>query len=339
VRRSLWWMSSLSLVALAVLAAATPPNLSKTLETQRRLAAERPQDPAVFNDLGNLLLLARRPAEAEEAYRRAVELDPERVSALFNLGLLEQQKGELREAHDLYERVVEKEPRHAWAHYQLGAIYESWDRESQAIKEYAKAFALDPQLAFPDVNPHVIDNKLVTEAMLKAYRAEGQAPQAPAVYEEPQRIATLLDPPPVPAGEEGAEAVAEGQPGAPAATGTTTATGATKPPTVLRERNLEPGKSSGQIAAPGSSRSVSRPSTTTRPSSVRTWARPEPTFQPELEEVPEEGGEPEAPEVYVPPGGVVYRPGLPSSGRLDLKLMPEPEPVRIASARAPGRRG
>jgi len=83
-RRSSWILvSSLTaltaVVAIATLAAA-PPNLTKALEAQRHLAAERPQDAAVLNDLGNLLMLVPNPTEAEAAYRKAIELDPNKAS-------------------------------------------------------------------------------------------------------------------------------------------------------------------------------------------------------------------------------------------------------------------
>ena len=84
VRRRIQSPAGLSLAAALVAAfaiaafAAVPPNLSKALEAQRRLVTEKPQDAAVHNDLGSLLLLADRPVEAEAAYRRAIELDPDR---------------------------------------------------------------------------------------------------------------------------------------------------------------------------------------------------------------------------------------------------------------------
>ena len=84
-RRTSWILvaSVATLVATAAVAAITASrgaaaNLAKTLEVQRRLTAQRPNDPAVFNDLGNLLVLSGQPAEAETAYRRAMELDPTR---------------------------------------------------------------------------------------------------------------------------------------------------------------------------------------------------------------------------------------------------------------------
>ena len=98
MRRRTSWILVASLAVLATIAAvaAVPPNLSKAIEAQQRLAAERPNDAAVFNDLGNLLLLVPQPDEAEAAYRKAIELDPDKASALYNLGLLLQQRGELR---------------------------------------------------------------------------------------------------------------------------------------------------------------------------------------------------------------------------------------------------
>src|SRR4029079_8638425 len=90
-----WWILALSLAALAAIAA-TPPNLAKAIEAQRRLTAERPSDAGAVRDRRHLLVLAHRTDEAEAAYRQAITLDPERASALFNLGLLEQQRGDLK---------------------------------------------------------------------------------------------------------------------------------------------------------------------------------------------------------------------------------------------------
>ena len=178
MRRRFLGKPALSVAVLAVVLAATalatiaaaPPNLHRAIETQRHLAAERPQDPGVWNDLGNLLLVAGQIAEAEAAYQRAVQLDPKKVSALFNLGLLDQQRGDEEEAMRLYKRAVEADPRHAWTHYQIGTIYEKRGNKQKAIREYGEAFSLDPQLGFPEVNPEVVESNLTTEAMLHAYK-------------------------------------------------------------------------------------------------------------------------------------------------------------------------
>lgn len=313
------------LVAITAIAAfaAVPPNLSKALEAQRRLVAERPQDAAVHNDLGSLLLLAERTAEAEAAYRKAIELDPDKVSALFNLAQLLQQRGDRREALRLYGRVAELQPNHAWAHYQIGSLYEGWDQDSKAVEHYARAFALDPQLAFKEVNPHIVENSLVTESMLRAYGESSGQSQAPRYFEERDRIVNLLVPLPQTEAQqeqqaaEGAEAPrqgqAQGRPGAP------------QPGTqnVIREGDLQ-NRATGQAVPQGrGGRTTMRPQPTQR-GGLRQWERPEPNMVPE--EV-QPGELPPGQVVTPPPGGVYYRPGSPSSGRLNIRVMPERDGV------------
>lgn len=325
----------LAVTGIAALAAA-PPNLTKALETQRRLTGERPQDPAVFNDLGNLLVMASQNAEAETAYRQAVELDPQRVSALFNLALLLQERGERREALRLFKQVTELEPTHAWAHYQMGALYEAWKSEGKAIEHYARAFALDPQLAFSEVNPHIVENALVTEAMLQAYRGDYAPPQAPKVYEDPARIANLLVPPPA---VRPADAGAAADPAAGRAD-VTARPGQARPGQqmqgaagnrVIRPGDLDPSSTAGQAAPQGGARSPyndgrrgSQPGTGQVgqgfgvPGAVAPGTRTLRDF-----------GQPQNPRpvqpgtvITPPPGGVYYRPEPPSTGRLDLRLVP-----------------
>lgn len=319
-----------ALVAVAL--AAAPPNLGRAMEAQLRLVKERPQDPAVFNDLGNLYLLSHQTDEAEQAYRKAVALDPKRVSALFNLGLLLQQRGEPKQALDFYRQVLELQPEHAWAHYQTGAIYEAGKQPSKAVDEYARAFTLDPQLAFREVNPQIVDNKLVTQAMLKAYRAGYGEPQVPAVYEDPHRIADLLVPPPATA--DGKDAAAKPAQPAPAAAPGKAGAAAAQPasPPVIRSRDLDT-RVTGQAAPQGAVHNSNRMQPTGRtppnvPRGMREWERPEPTVQ-----YPAEGQQPLMPAapgqvVTPPPGGVYYRPGYQSTGRLNLQVMPDQRDAR-----------
>jgi hypothetical protein len=328
-RRSSWILvSSLAaltaVVAIAALAA-VPPNLTKAIEAQRRLTVERPQDPAVFNDFGNLLMLVPQAPEAEAAYRRAIELDPNKASALFNLGLLLQQRGELREAYDLYQRAVKADPNHAWAYYQLGTIQEVRGQNSKAVDSYARAFALDPQLAFPEVNPHIVDNKLVTQAMLRAYKNDFAGnPQVPKMYDDAARIAALLVPKPAPPVDETAAAPApQRQPaGRPpvAGRGTQAAPSAGQGPggTVLREGDLDRRNPTGQA---GAARGVRPAPGVQGQRGLREWNRPEPSLQ----EVPggDEAGDQPAPVITPPPGGVYYRPGIQSTGRLNLRIAPD----------------
>ncbi len=262
-------------LSAALAYAAAPKNLDRAIEAQRALLAERPADAALENDLGSLLVLGDDYAGAEQAYRRALELDAANSSAHYNLGLLLQKLGERREALKEFQRTIELQPRHAWAHYQVGTIYAYQGRESAARKAYAKALALDPSLGNPEVNPHLIDNELATSAMLYSYRHYREELQPAKEYEEPARIARVLIDRPVsdadavaaaaqPAGAEGGFARGSGAPegtaGAPAASAAGEAGESTNAEPqdgdgpdarVLTSRDLDPTRTSGQIVGGG----------------------------------------------------------------------------------------
>lgn len=191
--RTVLGILSVSLLALLSVAATPPPNLQKTLAAQRELAASQPYDASVHNDLGNLLVLDGRYDEAEEAYRSAIAVAPESAQPRFNLGVLLQQLDRRKEALAELRGVLEIDDRHARTYYQLGMLYEARKQRAAALEHYARAFALDPELTFARVNPHIIDNRLATEAILMSQRFVG-SPSAdmPRLYGEPERIAGLM---------------------------------------------------------------------------------------------------------------------------------------------------
>ncbi|MEM7351775.1 MAG: tetratricopeptide repeat protein [Acidobacteriota bacterium] len=185
-------LAAFTVVAFTV-AASSPPNLDLTLEAQQQLSSERPYDAAVHNDLGNLLILDGQYEQAETAYRRAIELDPANALARFNLGILLQQQGRNKQAQAEFSSLLEIDDRHAKAHYQLGALFEARGQRRKALDHYARAFAFDPQLTFAKNNPHLLDNRLATEAILLADRYDGDSSAStPRLYDEPERIVDLM---------------------------------------------------------------------------------------------------------------------------------------------------
>lgn len=173
----------------------TPPQLGAAIAEQRNLASTRPSDAGVWNDLGNLLVMSGNLDEADGAYGRALELDPGSVHARFNLGLLRQQRGDLDGAVTEYLALLDLEPRHPRALYQLGAAYEAQGQRELALERYADAFTIDPELLFAENNPHIIENRLVTEALLRARRGRQSGPPTPRSYDEEARINSILTPP------------------------------------------------------------------------------------------------------------------------------------------------
>jgi tetratricopeptide (TPR) repeat protein len=89
-------------------------------------------------------LEATSPAEAERAYRRALEADDQHADAHLNLGCLLHEAGDLAGAERHYARALELEPDGATAAFNLGVVLEDLRRAEPAIAAYERAMAADP---------------------------------------------------------------------------------------------------------------------------------------------------------------------------------------------------
>lgn len=86
-------------------------------------------------------------ARAEEAYRRAIELDPGLATAVTNLGNLRLVAGDRDEAEALYRRAMAADATQAEAPYNLAyLLVEKGDREA-AVRLFEKAIALRPDFS------------------------------------------------------------------------------------------------------------------------------------------------------------------------------------------------
>lgn len=188
------WTPILCLLVAATAAAAQPPRLDEALRIQSRKVENNPGDAGLLNDLGNLLYLAERTEEAEEAYRQAVQQAPDDVQARHNLALLLHETGRQRSALRHTKSVLKREPGHAWAHYHAGMLYEEKGRRSRAVRHYAEALALDSRLRNPVFNPHIIENGLADSATLTAYLSTSPAALAPRSFDKPKRVAGMFLP-------------------------------------------------------------------------------------------------------------------------------------------------
>lgn len=187
---------AVALLAAPLLLAATPPaHLARAVAAQRELVAQEPDNVGALNDLGNLLAETGELEEAEEVYRQAMGLGPERPEPPFNLALLLTSTHRPKEARHLLKRLLEQHPDHAWGHYQLGTLLQARGSRGRALDHYREAFRLDPRLSDPHHNPHVLDNNLATAAMLEAFSQLAVKTTGRRIYTEPSRISSLLLPP------------------------------------------------------------------------------------------------------------------------------------------------
>ncbi|MEP6636966.1 MAG: tetratricopeptide repeat protein, partial [Acidobacteriota bacterium] len=83
---------------------------------------------------------------ARESFRQNLEaatLNPADASAHYNLGLIQQQRGELDEARERFERAVQIDEEEVDAHYQLGRIARQQKRLNDAVRHFEQVVARD----------------------------------------------------------------------------------------------------------------------------------------------------------------------------------------------------
>lgn len=84
---------------------------------------------------------------AEEAYRRAIQLDPTLANALTNLGNLMFKRERLLEAEELYRRALKLDSDQPEAHYNLGFLLFERREIPSAMESFRRALASDPSFA------------------------------------------------------------------------------------------------------------------------------------------------------------------------------------------------
>ena len=140
----------------------------RILEEERRVN-EEPSSADRRNDFGNLLASRRFVEDARNQYERALELDKSHFLAAYNLGLLWETEGKPMKAISAYRKSISRKPGFPQSHFRLGRLYEKRGWERLAVKEYAKAMRIDPQMRDPRTNSLVIDSRLIDRASLENY--------------------------------------------------------------------------------------------------------------------------------------------------------------------------
>jgi tetratricopeptide (TPR) repeat protein len=84
------------------------------------------------------------PAEAQEAYLRALQLDSLHADAHVNLGRLLHDAGDPEAARDHYLRALETRPEDSTAAFNLGVALEDLGRLAPALAAYERAVSADP---------------------------------------------------------------------------------------------------------------------------------------------------------------------------------------------------
>jgi tetratricopeptide (TPR) repeat protein len=110
----------------------------------RGLAAEYPQEWEVWQEFGLALEQTEQFADAEEAFRHALDESPDEPSALFHLALVQMGGERWEAARNTLTILLEKNTRHGQAWLLLGTVETRLERWPEALHAYEQALLLDP---------------------------------------------------------------------------------------------------------------------------------------------------------------------------------------------------
>ena len=131
-----------------------------------------PNSATLHNELGQGLVAKGFPKDAEKEFERSVNSDSHFYPAWYNLGLVRMSRGDWTGARFAFGRTVHYKPGHSVALFQLGLMEEQRHNVEDAVDYYAKAFAINHSLLDVRVNPRILDSKLIDLALIRMYPKE-----------------------------------------------------------------------------------------------------------------------------------------------------------------------
>ena len=106
-----------------------------------------PQNPLFYNLLGRLWMQAKDVAQAEIAFKKAIELDESVQASYLNLAELYRLTNRTEEAVREYEQLVKRNPKLVSAHMVLGMIAEQQADYEKAKTHYQSTLDIQPKFA------------------------------------------------------------------------------------------------------------------------------------------------------------------------------------------------
>jgi len=119
------------------------------METFRRLKSEmgKKTNAGNLNNEGNRLLQEGKVQEAAQAYRKAVQLDPNNAQWQYNLSLALAKLGAREGQETALQRALQIDPGVAATHNDLGLVYLSEGKLDKAEREFQASLEINPKFA------------------------------------------------------------------------------------------------------------------------------------------------------------------------------------------------
>jgi Tfp pilus assembly protein PilF len=113
-------------------------------EVLRDLVRRRPNNPELRLHLGVVLNRLKKPAEAEVAYRKAIDLDPDSGDAHNNLGIALVKQRKLAAAEAAFRKAIERKPDSPEPHHNLGLVLFERNKPDEAEAAFRQSLRFRP---------------------------------------------------------------------------------------------------------------------------------------------------------------------------------------------------
>ena len=121
-------------------------DLDAAVAAYQEVLGEDPENKLALYNLGLVEQSRGNNEDAEKYYRSTLEVDAEYTPALFNLAILRTAGDDDEEAVELYQRVVDIDPKNAGAYLNLGFALQALGRDEEAEEAFNTAIELDPSM-------------------------------------------------------------------------------------------------------------------------------------------------------------------------------------------------
>ena len=167
-----------------IFALAAAKDTAKAKKVLDETVAKEPKNPLLWDMVGRFQMASGKPAEAEAAFLKSIELAPEFTAPYYQLGVIYAAQKKFPEAEKRLAKVIEQNDKNVGAHVLLGMVLNSEGKIDAANKEYRKVLTLSPKhpLAANNLASNLADGGgNLDEALKFAQIAREAAPEDPSV--------------------------------------------------------------------------------------------------------------------------------------------------------------
>lgn len=167
-----------------IFALAAAKDTAKAKKVLDETVAKEPKNPLLWDMVGRFQMASGKPAEAEAAFLKSIELAPEFTAPYYQLGVIYASQKKFPEAEKRLAKVIEQNDKNVGAHTLLGMVLNSQGKLDAANKEYRKVLTLSPKhpLAANNLASNIADGGgNMDEALKFAQIAREAVPEDPTV--------------------------------------------------------------------------------------------------------------------------------------------------------------